>query len=256
MAEQLPTAEDWFTLEPADEYGVRLVKEAHSHEFGGGNMWLVEGSERCLIVETGVGFAPLREFLEAQTDKPIIAFTSVGYYDHAGGLHQFDERLIHKDDAHRLREPSRHNTVAEYYMNAGFTGRPQDGFDPATFVMPACEPTRLLADGDTIDLGDRVLEVLHLPGVTDGTCGLFERQSGALFTGEAFVWRDGYVYDGEPAERSEDANRARFCDTIRRLRDVPATAVYPGHNVRSSVDSMRAAIAAYLDANDQAWSKQ
>jgi glyoxylase-like metal-dependent hydrolase (beta-lactamase superfamily II) len=47
--------------------------------------------------------------------------------------------------------------------------------------MPASEPTRLLSDGDNIDLGDRIFEVVHLPGVTDGASGLFERASGLLF---------------------------------------------------------------------------
>ena len=63
---------------------MRRVRETHVHQYGGGSMWLVEGSERCLLVETGTGVAPLRRFLESVTAKPITAFASLGYYDHAG----------------------------------------------------------------------------------------------------------------------------------------------------------------------------
>ena len=118
MTRQLPIVEDWFTIDLADEHGIRRIVEAHVHDHFGGCMWLIEGSDRCLLVETGLGIAPLREFLETVVSKPITAFASVGYYDHAGGLHQFDERLIHKADAHRISKPTRHNTVAEYYLDA------------------------------------------------------------------------------------------------------------------------------------------
>ena len=109
MTRQLPIVGDWFAIDLADEYGIRRIVEAHVHDDFGGCMWLIEGSDRCLLVETGLGIAPLREFLETVVSKPITAFASVGYYDHAGGLHQFDERLIHEADAHRISQPTRHN---------------------------------------------------------------------------------------------------------------------------------------------------
>ncbi|MGB0505264.1 MAG: MBL fold metallo-hydrolase [Pikeienuella sp.] len=246
MTPKSPIAMDWFTISAPDEYGVRQIEVAHTHDYGGGDMWLIEGTERCLLVETGAGIAPLRRFLETATTKPIIAFASVGYYDHAGGLHQFDERLIHKADAHRVSQPTRHNTVAEYYMGTEPGVKPYDTFDPNRYVMPASEPTRLLADGDTIDLGDRIFEVLHLPGITAGASALFERESGILFTGEAFVWSDRYLYDGEPAERSDDADQVAFRNSLNRLIDLPATAVYRGHYGRSSAAEMKAVAADYL----------
>ena len=247
MKQDLPIAEDWFTIEPADEYGVRRIREHHVNERVTGSMWFVEGSERCLMVETGLGVAPVRRFLETITEKPIIAFASVGYYDHAGGLYQFDERLIHGADAWRVSKPTRHNTVAETYLGDTFTVLPYKAFDPMTYVMPASEATRSLVGGDKIDLGDRVFDVLHLPGVTAGASALFERESGALFTGEAFVWVGDYVYDGEPSNISDDADRAAFRKSIRGLCDLPVTTVYPGHLARRGADEMKTAIAAYLD---------
>lgn len=246
MATGLPVAEDWFAIEDADENGVRRVREVHVHEFGGSSMWLVEGSERALLVETGTGVAPLRRFLESVTSKPIVAFASMGYYDHAGGLHQFDERLIHAADAWRVERPTRHNTAATWYIESAFDAAPRDGFDPARHVMPASAPTRQLADGDIIDLGDRRFRVCHLPGVTAGSCALFEDTTGVLFTGETLVWDGDYVYDGEPPERTDDADRDAFRRSMERLLALPATAVYPGHFGRGSLREMRHAIEGYL----------
>ncbi len=243
----LPVADDvWFAIDDSDENGVRRIREIHVHEFGGGSIWFVEGDDRCLLVETGLGVKPLRQFVDTVTDKPIIAFASLGYYDHAGGLHQFDERWIHKADVERVTAPTRHNTAAERYLGGAFRALPYAGFDPATYVMPPSQPTRLLADGDVIDLGGRQFEVLHLPGVTAGACGLFEHATGVFFSGEALIWGDDYVYDGEPAEVSNDADREAFRASITRIAALPATTVYPGHFDRRDVTAMRAAIDGYL----------
>jgi len=45
---------------------------------------------------------------------------------------------------------------------------------------------------------------------------------------------------------------AAFRSSIKRLADLPATAVYPGHFARSNVVAMKAAIAAYLDGRNSA----
>lgn len=244
--QKLPIASNWFEVEPIDEHGIRRINETHVNEYGGGNIWLVEGSECCLLVDTGVGVAPLRHYLESITSKPIIAFASVGYYDHAGGLHQFDERLIHSAEVHRISQPTRDNTVAQYYMGGAFTARPDASFDSSTYLMTASQPTRLLTDGDIIRLGNRAFEVLHLPGITAGACALFESSSGVLFTGEALVWSGNYVYDGEPVVRCDHADNIAFRKSIQRLRDLPAKTVYPGHYARSDADAMKVVIDAYL----------
>ena len=234
--DKLPVAQDWFAIEAADENGVRRVRETHVHEYGGGSMWLVEGSERALMVETGIGVAPLRTFVDTITDKPVIAFASMGYYDHAGGLHQFDERWIHANDAHRVEQPDRINTAAQWYLGGAFAALPHAGFDPASHVMPASKPTRLLHDGDIVDLGDRRFRVCHMPGVTSGACALFEDETGALFTGETLIWDGNLVY----------ADRETFRASMERLLALPATAVYPGHFGRGDLVAMHRAIRGYL----------
>ena len=53
-----------------------------------------------------------------------------------------------------------------------------------------------------IDLGDRVFEVVHLPGHTPGSAGLIDRDSGVLFTGD--VLYDGDLLDELPESNIDD----------------------------------------------------
>jgi glyoxylase-like metal-dependent hydrolase (beta-lactamase superfamily II) len=95
--------------------------------------------------------------------------------------------------------------------------------------MVPTTPTRLLEDGDVIDLGDRKIEVIHVPGITPGTCGLLERESGTLLTGEALSYDNGHVYDGEPPDYTNDANPEAFKASLQRMLRLPVKRVYPGH---------------------------
>ena len=46
-----------------------------------------------------------------------------------------------------------------------------------------------IVEGDVVDLGDRHFEVLHLPGHSPGSIGLWEDRTGTLFSGDADLRR-------------------------------------------------------------------
>jgi glyoxylase-like metal-dependent hydrolase (beta-lactamase superfamily II) len=225
----LPVADRWYEIDEC-AHGLALVKELHVHDFARSNIWLVRGRRHALLVDTGTGLGPLRATIETVTDLPIVAFATVGYYDHAGGLHQFDSRVVHRLEADRVANPSPRKVVSERYVTDGaFKALPRAGFAPVEYRMAGSSPTRLVEDGDQIDLEDRSFEVVHLPGVTPGASGLFERETGILFTGEALSFNGGHLYDGEPAEYTDDADRNAFKMSLERMLRLPVKQVYPGH---------------------------
>src|SRR5690606_27976412 len=69
------------------------------------------------------------------------------------------------------------------------TALPHAGFELERFTLQSAPLTATVDDGDVIDLGDRAFEVLHLPGHSPGSIGLYERATRTLFSGDA-------VYDG------------------------------------------------------------
>ena len=50
--------------------------------------------------------------------------------------------------------------------------------------------------------------------MTNGASGLYERESGLVFTGEAFVWVDDFIYEREPLDRSNSADLEAFKNSI------------------------------------------
>jgi glyoxylase-like metal-dependent hydrolase (beta-lactamase superfamily II) len=80
----------------------------------------------------------------------------------------------------------------------------------------------VLDEGDVIDLGDRAFEVLHLPGHSPGSIGLWDAVSGTLFSGDA-------VYDGPLLDEIDGSDIDDYLATMERLRELPVTVVHGGH---------------------------
>jgi glyoxylase-like metal-dependent hydrolase (beta-lactamase superfamily II) len=88
-------------------------------------------------------------------------------------------------------------------------------------MLPAPH-TYTVTEGDMLDLGNRVFEVLHLPGHSPGSIGLWEKDTGVLFSGDA-------VYDGGLLTNFPDANIGDYIRTMLRLRELPVQVVHGGH---------------------------
>ena len=100
---------------------------------------------------------------------------------------------------------------------------PHSGFDPANFRIQSVAPTLTIDEGDVVDLGDRHFEILHLPGHSFGSVGLWEPRTGTLFSGDA-------IYDGPLLDGLEDSDIPSYVETMRRLRELPVNVVHGGHD--------------------------
>ena len=72
---------------------------------------------------------------------------------------------------------------------------------------------------ETRSLGDRVFNVFHLPGHSPGSIALYEKSTGTLFAGDT-VYVDTVYH----------SNRAIYRESLKRLRELPVSVVYGGHN--------------------------
>jgi glyoxylase-like metal-dependent hydrolase (beta-lactamase superfamily II) len=94
-------------------------------------------------------------------------------------------------------------------------------------------------EGDVIDVGDRRFEVLHLPGHSPGSIGLWEAKTGILFSGDA-------IYDGPLLDELPGSDIATYVATMKRLRDLPVAVVHAGHDPSFGRDRLRALCDGYL----------
>lgn len=148
------------------------------------SMYLVEGSERAALIDTGTGMGDLRTYVETLTDRPLIVLNTHGHVDHAGGNSRFERVLIAEEDRPLLRE----NTSAQYRMAfAKFASgvlperieiRPEDFLETSDTLYES------LADGQKIDLGGRTLQAVRVSGHTAGSTGFLDDKSGAFFAGD------------------------------------------------------------------------
>ena len=103
-----------------------------------------------------------------------------------------------------------------------FDALPPEPYRSTTYCPKAAPATRLLDDGDVVDLGDRVLEVIHTPGHSPGGIALFERATGILFSGDI-------VYDGPLIEDCPGADAHAYARSMRRLLALPVRVMHGGH---------------------------
>jgi glyoxylase-like metal-dependent hydrolase (beta-lactamase superfamily II) len=246
-------ADCWYAIAVCDNNIVQL-REAWIDPYLTGDMWLVRGQTRDLLVDCGTGIVPPRTIVDAIARNPVIAVACNRWYDHAGGLHDFAERGCHRDDAELIVAPTADSSVASVYVSDEmFMALPQAGYRADSYRMVGAAPTILFGDGDLIDLGDRQIEIIHVPGMTPGSIALWEKATGSLFTSDTLFddpspeLRTKYRSIPRPPDPQRHAMRVA---NLKRLSRLPVKTVYAGHFGRISRNRMLELIGAEIGWNE------
>jgi glyoxylase-like metal-dependent hydrolase (beta-lactamase superfamily II) len=99
--------------------------------------------------------------------------------------------------------------------------------DESRLAVQLAEPTRLVREGDMVELGGEEFRILHLPGHADGHIALFGERSGRLFGGDVLL-HDITPNVGRWSDSQPDPLGA-YLKTLRRLGELSPRVVYPGH---------------------------
>lgn len=253
----LPIADQWYRATRIDA-DTTLIIEPHIHVLEQANLWLVEGRDRDMILDTGMGVVPLKPFLDTlrpDPGKPIICVSSHTHIDHIGAVHEFYTRLVHSLEAEEMARPSGLHSLfkrdmperlLQTFLDAGYPpigemlieALPFAGYDPESYRLRGAPATGLLNEGDMVDLGNHVYEVWHLPGHSPGGIGLFEHATGILFAADA-------IYDGPLIYDGPGMSVAAYRETFAKLRALPVTLVHGGHDPSFGPDRMLEIIDAY-----------
>lgn len=257
MAEALPVADPWYGIERLAPWLVRIT-EPRVHPVFSANIFLVEGRDADLVIDGGMGVAPLRpvvEELRQDAGKPLIFLATHTHVDHVGAAHEFGERLVHPLEADALAAPAPHSLRAAdlapglvaLFARSGYPALwpclidavPRAGYDPDRWRIEPAPASGTVADGAVIDLGDRRFQVLHLPGHSPGQVGLFEAEGGVLFGADA-------IYDGPLIWEGEGMDVAAYAASLRRIAGLPVRVVHGGHDPSFGPERLRAIVAAHL----------
>ena len=229
----LPVAPNWFSVDVVEPV-LTLIREPHVRPLLAANTWVLRGRDRDLFVDCGLGVASLRTALPELFERSPAMVATHGHLDHVGGAHEFEQVLAHA--AERVDRPGR--GALEPSRLAEILGAPADAFgdevllnalpsvdyDWTTYRLRPVTPTRHIAEGEVIDLGDLRLQVMHLPGHTPGSVALYEPERRWLFSGDV-------VYDDdELIDFLAESSPPDYQVSMRRLLELDVELVLAGHD--------------------------
>lgn len=142
--------------------GVYMIRDCNDDK-----LFLVTGSQRALLIDTGMGGGDLRGFVEGLAPHlPLDVAITHAHPDHVACLGQFQE------DLQVFMHPADEDLLRAFKESFHFDLDPRRTID--------------LREGDTFHLGGRDLTVYETPGHTRGSVVLLDDASGILFAGDAF----------------------------------------------------------------------
>jgi len=84
---------DWFTIEEIDNNTFVISEYGHWEET---HCYVLNGTDRCLLIDTGLGVGNIREQVQQLTDKPVTVVTTHVHYDHFVGHKYFPDFYVHE----------------------------------------------------------------------------------------------------------------------------------------------------------------
>ena len=174
----------------------KLYEDTWAVEDGGVRFFVIAGSRKALVVDTGFGDVDVVAAARTLTDLPLMLLNTHADGDHIGGNSAFDWAYMH---------PSEGIVYHNISNNSGKT-------------VPVWE-------GEIIDLGWRQLEIIHLPGHTPGSITVLDRTYKALIGGDS-IQENGRIYMFG-LHRDMEA----YIASLRRLMDRAEDFdfIYPSH---------------------------
>lgn len=155
-------------------------------------MYLLVGSEKALLIDTGYGLTDVPSAIREITDLPVIVVNTHGHMDHIHGNHFYQEVYLAKEDEEvfsrhmdracligLLKDILRESKMPLWIMKLpGLRGLVEK-------IVTACPSVhRPLPEEGYFELGNRRVKILHTPGHTVGSISLLDQKNCWLFSGD------------------------------------------------------------------------
>ena len=212
--------DDWFTLDQIDPNTYRISEYRHWEET---HCYLLNGKERSLLIDTGLGICNISEIVSKLTDNPITAIPTHIHWDHIGGLRYYPDFYAHEAELDWLSGgfPQPLEAVKSYVTDR--CELPPD-FDIDSYELFQGSPAKILQGGERISLDERTIEVIHTPGHSPGHMCFWEEETGYLFTGDL-------VYKGTLAAWFPSTEPQAYLKSLETISLLPAAKILPAHHL-------------------------
>lgn len=209
----------WFTIDQIDKDTFIISEYRHWEET---HCYLLNGSRQSLLIDTGLGICNIYDEVVRLTDKPVIAVATHIHWDHIGGHKYFPDFYAHREELNWLSGgfPLSMETIRDMVTDRCELPK---GYEVSSYEIFQGIPSQVLDGGEEINLGGRVLKVIHTPGHSPGHMCFWEEERDYLFTGD-LVYKDtlfAYYPSTDP-----DA----YLLSLERIAKLPAKKVFPAHH--------------------------
>ena len=187
------------------------------------NYYVAVGDEYAALIDTGAGIGNIIDDVRKITDKPIKVLLTHGHLDHLGGMYAFDEAYMHERDDQLYQEHYPSVAMRKWYIETRVPIRfPGEGHIEALVEQLPEEkdltlfPYIPIKEGDTIDLGNRILEIYETPGHSPGHVSYLDRANRLLFSGDTI--NDSIIIFNKEGGNHEDLEI--YSRSIKKLWDL------------------------------------
>ena len=152
----LPADASWFSRTELDA-DLSAYTEPFLNAIFRANFYHLRGRDLDLVIDTGMGVAPALPVLDLTPGKPLLAVATHIHADHVGSLHEFADRAGPRAEAEAFATMDDRLTFADEFrsMDNPVSALPHVGWRARHYQIRPAPLTRVLAEGDTIELGNR-----------------------------------------------------------------------------------------------------
>lgn len=133
---------------------IKINDDSWRIEDTGVRFFLLTGTKKALLIDSGMRVKDAKGIAEGLTNLPVSLLNTHADPDHIASNEQFEEFYMHPAEE-------------SVYRRWGKPGK----------IIP-------IEEGVTIDLGERELEIVHLPGHTPGSIALLDIKNRVLVSGD------------------------------------------------------------------------
>ena len=173
---------------------IKINDTTYNIEDGMVRFFVLIGSEKAAVIDSGMNVPDAKDIAKSITDLPLIMINTHADPDHISGNGAFEELYMSPNEESNLRD------------NNG-KGR----------IIPVHE-------GDIIDLGDRPLKIIDIPGHTPGSIAILDEKNRVLISGDS-------VQNGPIFMFGDKRDINLYIESLVHLKEYDGTydEIYPSH---------------------------
>ena len=210
----------WFTVAQIDAQTFAISEYRHWEET---HCYLLCGQDKSVLIDTGLGVSNIKRVVDRLTTLPVTVLTTHVHWDHIGGHGLFDRIAVHEAERDWITGSFPLSLEAVKEQLTKLPCAFPEAFDLNAYRLFQGEPQILLHDGDSFDLGERTIRVLHTPGHSPGHCCFYEQERRYLYSGDL-------VYKGCLDAYYPSTDPLLFYQSVKRLSALDVSRVFPGHH--------------------------